>query len=579
MSYMEEYRKWLTSTALSAEERRELEAIADDEKEIESRFFAPLSFGTAGLRGVLGMGINRMNIYTVRQATQGLASLIKGLGKAACERGVAIAMDCRIMSDVFAREAACVLAGNKIKVYLFESLRPTPELSFAIRAIGCIAGINITASHNPKEYNGYKAYWEDGAQLPPAHAEVVATEIAKTNIFTGITSMDYNKALKKGLITLIGEEVDESFLFHAQEMAINSDEVHKADAAGFKVVYTPFHGTGYKLVPEILNRIGLKNVICVPEQMVIDGSFPTVKSPNPENKEGFVQAIELAKENDVALIIGTDPDADRVGVIVRDGDDEYIPITGNQMGVLLLDYIIRAKKITDTMPEKPAAIKTIVTTEMIRRVGEKHGVTVFDTFTGFKFMAEKIKGFEQENSYEYLLAFEESYGYLVGGYCRDKDAVTASMLIAEMAAFYFNRGMTLYDALQELFKEYGYYGEHTENIVMPGVDGLSRMKELMDSLRNNPPAEIGGYAVARVRDYLSGEIVDFGNKSRENIELSGSNVLYFELEDTTAFIIRPSGTEPKIKVYILANGKTAEECAERVARYAEAARALAESGK
>ena len=573
MSYMEEYKKWLTSSALSAQERAELEAIADDEKEIESRFFAPLSFGTAGLRGVLGMGINRMNVYTVRQATQGMASLIKGLGKDACERGVAIAMDCRIMSDVFAREAACVLAGNGIKVYLFESLRPTPELSFAIRTIGCIAGINITASHNPKEYNGYKAYWEDGAQLPPAHADVVAKAIAETDIFAGITSMDYDKALNKGIITLIGEEVDESFLFHAQEMAINREEVLKA-AENFKIVYTPFHGTGHELVPEILRRCGLKHIICVPEQMVIDGSFPTVKSPNPENKEGFTKAIELARENDVALIIGTDPDADRVGVIVRDGAGEYVPISGNQMGVLLLDYIIRAKKMTGTMPEHPAAIKTIVTTEMVRRVGEVHGVEVFDTFTGFKFMAEKIKSFEETGSYEYLLAFEESYGYLVGGYCRDKDAVTASMLIAEMAAYYHNRGKTLYDALCGLYEEYGYFSEHTENIVMPGVDGLSRMKELMESLRKNPPREISGVRVLRVRDYLSGEIIDLGNNLTENMELSGSNVLYFELEDKTAFIIRPSGTEPKIKVYILASGESAEECARKVEGYVKAAKEL-----
>ncbi len=573
MSYMEEYKKWLTSSALSADERAELEAIADDEKEIESRFFAPLSFGTAGLRGVLGMGINRMNVYTVRQATQGMASLIKGLGKDACERGVAIAMDCRIMSDVFAREAACVLAGNGIKVYLFESLRPTPELSFAIRTIGCIAGINITASHNPKEYNGYKAYWGDGAQLPPAHADVVAKAISDTDIFTGITSMDYDKALNKGVITLIGEEVDEAFLFHAQEMAINREEVMRA-AEDFKIVYTPFHGTGHKLVPEILRRIGLKHIICEPEQMKIDGSFPTVKSPNPENKEGFTQAIELARQNDVALIIGTDPDADRVGVIVRDSAGEYVPISGNQMGVLLLDYIIRAKRMTGTMPEHPAAIKTIVTTEMVRRVGEVHGVQVFDTFTGFKFMAEKIKGFEEAGSYEYLLAFEESYGYLVGGYCRDKDAVTASMLIAEMAAYYHNRGKTLYDALCTLYDEYGYFSEHTENIVMPGVDGLSRMKALMEELRQNPLREIAGVRVVRVRDYLSGEIIDLGNNLTENMELSGSNVLYFELEDKTAFIIRPSGTEPKVKVYILTSGESAEECARKVEGYVKAAKKL-----
>lgn len=570
MTYREEYERWLKEELLTEEERQELLSIQNDETEIESRFFAPLSFGTAGLRGVLGAGINRMNIHTVRQATQGIANLIRGIGKEACERGVAICMDCRNMSDVFAREAACVLAGNHIKAYLFDALRPTPELSFAIRTIRCIAGINITASHNPKEYNGYKAYWEDGAQLPPAQADIVARAIDETDIFHGITRMDYDKALKKGWITLIGEEVDESFLFHVQEMAINRQAVAQA-ADTFKVVYTPFHGTGYRLVPEALKRLGLKHILCVPEQMVLDGNFPTVKSPNPENKEGFALAIELARKENVDLIIGTDPDADRVGVIVRNREGEYVPVSGNQMGVLLLDYIIRARRATGTMPESPAALKTIVTTEMVRKVGSENGVAVFDTFTGFKFMAEKIKQFEEEKSYQYLLAFEESYGYLMGDYCRDKDAVTASMMIAEMAADYHNAGMTLFDAMQALYRRYGFYEERTVNLVMPGVDGLSRMAELMESLRNQPPKAIAGTQVARIRDYSSGKIKNLQNSSMEKMELSGSNVLYFELQDGTSFIIRPSGTEPKIKVYILAQGADAAECSERAERYQAAA--------
>lgn len=574
MSFRDEYQRWLEAKEISEEEREELMGIAADEKEIESRFYAPLSFGTAGLRGVLGAGINRMNIHTVRQATQGLATLISGLGKEARERGGAICMDCRTYSDVFAREAACVLAGNKIRVFLFDALRPTPELSFAIRAIGCIAGINITASHNPKEYNGYKAYWEDGAQLPPAQAEIVAQEIAKTDIFHGITRMDFDRAVKKGIITLIGEEVDESFLFHVLEMAINKDAVLQV-ADTFSVVYTPFHGTGYRLVPEALRRLGLKNILCVPEQMEINGTFPTVKSPNPENKEGFAHAIALAKRENVDLIIGTDPDADRVGVVVRAKDGSYVTISGNQMGVLLLDYIITAKKLTGTMPEKPCALKTIVTTEMARRVCEKNGVAIFDTFTGFKFLAEKI-GKLQEEGYTYLLAYEESYGYLMGDFCRDKDAVTASMMIAEMAAFYATKNMTLAQAMEALYEKYGYFAEHTINLVMPGVDGLSRMAALMEKLRREPPKTIADVPVAYVRDYLSGEMKKIEDSSMQKMELSGSNVLYFECEDGTRFIIRPSGTEPKIKIYILASGADAAECEQKLGKFTVAAQELAD---
>lgn len=564
MAYIEEYKKWLASDKITDAERAELIAIENDEKEIESRFFAPLSFGTAGLRGVLGAGINRMNVHTVRQATQGLASLICGLGKKEMKRGVAIAYDCRICSDVFAREAAKVLAGNKINVYIFDALRPTPELSFAIRTIGCIAGINITASHNPKEYNGYKAYWEDGAQLPPKHANVVAEAIANTDIFNGIKEMDFDKGVKKGIITVIGEEVDESFLFHALEMSINREAVKKV-ADDFKIVYTPFHGAGHYLVPEVLKRLGLKNIICVPEQMVLDGTFPTVKSPNPENKEGFTRAIEIARENNVDLIIGTDPDADRVGVVVRAGED-YVTISGNQMGVLLLDYIITAKNETGTMPPKPCALKTIVTTEMVRKICECNNVAMYETFTGFKFLAEKIAELSKEG-YEYLLAYEESYGYLVGDYARDKDAVTASMLIAEMAAYYAGKGMTLYDAMNSLYEKYGHFAEKTINVVMPGIDGLRDMAKLMEKLRNAPSSEISGVKVKAVRDYLSGEIKNLQDNSVKTMELSGSNVLYFDLEDGTSFIIRPSGTEPKIKIYVLTSGENHSMCDEKVARY------------
>ncbi|MBQ3055122.1 MAG: phospho-sugar mutase [Oscillospiraceae bacterium] len=573
MSYMAEYQKWCQSPVLNEEERAELLSIQNDEKEIESRFFAPLSFGTAGLRGVLGMGVNRMNVYTVRQATQGIADMIARQGKDAMNRGVAICMDSRIMSDVFAKEAACVLAGNGIQVYLFESLRPTPELSFAIRTISCIAGINITASHNPKEYNGYKVYWEDGAQLPPVHADVAAAAIAETDIFTGAKYMDYDKAVKKEKIILIGEKVDEAFLVHVQGESIRP-ELFGQVADDLKIVYTPFHGTGHKLVPEVLHRLGLKHVICVPEQMVTDGNFPTVKSPNPENPEGFALAIELAKREGSSLIIGTDPDADRVGIVVRNGAGEYVTMSGNQVGVLLLDYIIRARREAGTMPANPAALKTIVTTEMVRAVCEKNSVALFETFTGFKFLAEQIKEFETAGSHRYLLAYEESYGYLVGDFCRDKDAVTASMLIAEMSAYYHTKGMTLYEAMNALYEEYGYYGEHTENLVMPGVDGLKDMQTLMARFRETPPSEIAGNAVVRIRDYLTGEAKKTENSSIEKLGMSGSNVLYFELADGTSFIIRPSGTEPKIKVYILLKANSREEIAPRLDAYVSAAREL-----
>ncbi|MBE6964938.1 MAG: phospho-sugar mutase [Ruminococcaceae bacterium] len=566
MGYREEYAKWLNSGVLNEEETAELLAIKGNDAEIEDRFYAPLQFGTAGLRGVLGMGINRMNVYTVRQATQGLAALICGMGKKVMERGVAVCMDCRIGSDIFAREAACVLAANGISVYLFESLRPTPELSFAVRAMECIAGINITASHNPKEYNGYKAYWEDGAQLPPKEADVVLAEIEKTDIFTGVKTMDYDEAVKSGLITVIGEEVDEAFIVHALSCAINR-EAPRAVADDFKIVYTPFHGTGYKLVPEILKRIGLRNVISVPEQSTPDGNFPTVKSPNPENREGFALAIELAKRENVDLIIGTDPDADRVGVVVRNGEGEYVTITGNQMGVLLLDYIIGAKKRAGTLPENAYAVKTIVTTEMARRVCEANGVKLHETFTGFKFIAERI---EQEGSEGFLLGYEESYGYLMGDFCRDKDAVTATMMIAEMAAYYRTEGKSLYEAMMALYEKYGAYAERTVNVVMPGVSGLAKMRELMENLRNNPPCELAGGKVKCVRDYLTGK-----TNTGETLPLSGSNVLYFEMEDGTSFIIRPSGTEPKIKVYILASGKTLDEANKTADSYASAANDIA----
>ena len=573
MGYMEEYRKWMESPALTAEEHAELAALEGNEKEIQERFFAPLSFGTAGLRGTMGIGLYKMNRFTVGAATQGLANLIKQYGPRAMQRGVAIACDSRLHSDEYSHLAASILAANGINVIEYESLRPVPVLSFAVRTYGTLAGVMVTASHNPKEYNGYKVYWEDGAQLPPAEADVVASEMAKTDIFTGVKTADYDESVKNGLIRILSKETDEAYLGEVIKVAVNPDCV-KQVADEFKLVYTPFHGAGYRLVPEILRRLGYKHIICEPEQMKIDGDFPTVKNPNPEYKEGFTLAIELAKQNDVDLIIGTDPDSDRTGIVLKDKSGEYVTLSGNQVGVLLTDYIITAKKLTNTMPAHPAVLKSIVTTEMARAAAEKNGVECFDTFTGFKFLAEKIKQFEQDGSHEYIFAFEESYGYLCGDYARDKDAVTASMLIAEMAAYYRTQGKTLYDAMEEMYEKYGCYCEQTISIVMPGVSGLQRMKELMQELRDKPLTQIGTHKIDYTRDYMPGTRTCMADGKSEPMELKGQNVMYYELEGGTTFIIRPSGTEPKVKVYIMAKGENKAEAAEKVEALTAAAKEI-----
>ena len=573
MSYRENYEKWLHSPALSAAEKAELEAIQGDEKEIESRFFDQLSFGTAGLRGTMGVGLYRMNVHVVRHATQAFAQVILEEGPEAVKRGVAVCFDCRNNSDLFAREAACVMAGNGIPVRLFESLRPTPELSFAVREYGCIAGINVTASHNPKEYNGYKVYWEDGAQLPPKHADEVAKKMKELDVFDCVKTMDYDKAVSEGKIVIMGEETDEKFLANVMEQ-VNDKAVVEKMADTFKMVYTPFHGTGHKLIPEALKRLGVKHVICVPEQMVIDGDFPTVVSPNPENPEGFYLAVDLAKKEGADFILGSDPDADRVGIMVRTKEDDFVVISGNQTGVLLLDYLIGAKKRTGKMPEKPVALKTIVTTEMARKVAQVNGLQCYDTFTGFKFLAQKKDQLESSGEGKVIMSYEESYGYMLGDYVRDKDAVSASVELTEMAAWYASQGMTLYDALQALFEKYGYYGEKTMNLVMPGLDGLKKMADLMANLREKPPVEIAGVAVKEQKDYKDGSVVNVADGSKTTMELSGSNVLRYEMVDGTSLIVRPSGTEPKVKVYILANGANKAECDEKVAKYAAWAETL-----
>ena len=571
-NYKEEYQRWLDSPALSEEEWSELNAIAGDEKEIESRFFAPLEFGTAGLRGTMKLGLHHMNIHVIRHATQAFANVIVAEGEEAMRKGIAIARDCRLNGSEFAREAACVMAANGIHVRIFEDLRPTPELSFAVLHYGTAAGLNITASHNPKEYNGYKVYWSDGAQLPPQKAEAIAQQMEAIDIFTGFKTCDFDEAVKAGKIEILGQETDEAFLEQVLSQAIDKEAV-AAVADEFKIVYTPFHGCGYKLVPEALKRLGIKHLYPVPEQMVIDGSFPTVESPNPENPEGFYLAIDLAKKVGSDLIIGTDPDSDRIGTMVRSGD-EYVTISGNQMGVLLLDYVISAKKATGTLPENAGALSSIVSTGMARVVAEQNGVHFEDTFTGFKFMAERVAAWEAAGSYKYIFAFEESYGYMMGDYVRDKDAVTASMMVAEMAAHYHRKGMTLLDALNALYEKYGWYKEKTLNLVMPGLDGLQKMKALMSSLRENPPTEIGGEEVIRLRDYQDGSIFVAGLGKVDKTPFAGSNVLYFELADGSSFIIRPSGTEPKIKVYLLIRGQSSADCEERIAKYIKYAEAL-----
>lgn len=558
MDYRKEYEKWLASPALSEDERAELRALEGNDKEIKARFYGPLEFGTAGLRGTMYTGLHNMNRHVIRWATQGFANVIRAEGTEAMQKGIAVCMDCRNHSAEFARETACVMAANGIHVRLFESLRPTPELSFAVREYGCQAGVNVTASHNPKEYNGYKVYWADGAQLPPQHAAAIADELTRIDIFTGVRSMDYEQALAEGRIELLGEDCDRRFMANVMGM-VNDYETVKKVADDFGLVYTPFHGCGYKLVPEALTRLGIKHLYCEPKQMVIDGDFPTVVSPNPENPEGFYLAIDLAREKNVDFILGTDPDSDRVGIMVRNKSGEFEPVTGNQTGVLLLDYLIGAMKRAGKLPAHPAALKTIVTTEMARAVAEANGLDCYDTFTGFKFMAEKMNELESAGKNTVIFSYEESYGYMIGHYVRDKDAVTASLLLTEMAAWYHAQGMTLFDALRSLYEKYGWYGEKTHNLVMPGLDGLEKMAALMQSLREQPPVEIDGVTVAQYKDYSDGTVRDAATGAVTPMPLSGSNVLRFELTDGSHIVVRPSGTEPKIKVYILTKGADAAE--------------------
>ncbi|MBE6565581.1 MAG: phospho-sugar mutase [Ruminococcaceae bacterium] len=571
-TFWNNYNNWLNADALSDAEKAELISIKDDADEVALRFSSGLSFGTAGLRGTMKVGLNAMNVHTVAHATQGLANLIVREGRAA--DGVAIACDSRLNSQIFAETAASVLAANGIQVYLFDALRPTPELSFALRELSCVAGINITASHNPKEYNGYKAYWEDGAQLPPEHADTVAAEIARLDIFKDVKKMPLQDALDAGLVTIIGEEIDEKYLAQVQTQAVNPDAI-AAVADELKIVYTPLHGTGHRLIPAILSRVGLKHLYTVDEQMVIDGSFPTVKKPNPEYPEAFALGVEIANKVGSDLVIATDPDADRVGVMTRTPDGSFATITGNQMGALLVDYIITAYKETNTMPHNPYVVKSIVTSELAAKICAANGVKMHNVLTGFKFIGEVIKNYEKSGDGSFLFGFEESYGYLKGTYARDKDAVVTAMLICEMTAYYQAKGMTLSDALSALFDKYGFCLERNVEVYMEGLDGPARMAALMDGLRNNPPTEFGGVAVTLVGDYGRGTITEGGEVRPTG--LPSSNVLYYRLANGDVIVARPSGTEPKIKFYYMLEAANAAVAEEKLANYQKTLNALSDN--
>ncbi len=567
-NYREEYEYWLASDTVDEKTKEELKALEGNESEIEGRFKAMLSFGTAGLRGIMGAGIGNMNVYTVRYATQGFANLIieKGgqIGGNSKEgNGVAIAHDSRLNSRLFAEEAASVLAANGIKVYIFDDMRPTPELSFAVRETGSIAGINITASHNPKEYNGYKAYWADGAQLGPEHADVVSAEIAKIDIFKDVKTMDFGEALANGLVEMLGSEMDETYISKVMETSITHKYIDQV-AKDMKIVFTPFHGAGYKLVPEILRRQGYGAVIPVEEQMIPDGNFPTVKSPNPENTEGFALAIEYAKKNGAELVIGVDPDSDRCGAVVKNGD-EYKVLSGNQIACLMLDYIITERKKLGIMPPKPFAVKSIVSTIMANRICEKNDVELYEVLTGFKFIGEKIKELDENGDCDFIFGFEESIGYLGGSYARDKDAVFAAMMLAEVGCYYRAGGMSVYEGLQELYKKYGYFIEDTQSKMFEGYDSAERREAVMSRIRSNPPQQIG-LMVEGIRDYMT-DIPGF----------TKSNVLFYYLEEGCAVAVRPSGTEPKIKTYVMVRGDSAEEADARKKAIREAMDALLEA--
>lgn len=557
MGYRENYEAWLNNPYFDEATRQELADIAGDEKEIEERFYMDLEFGTAGLRGVIGAGTNRMNIYTVRKATQGLANYISKVDAKA--QGVAIAYDSRRMSPEFADEAALCLAANGIKAYVFESLRPTPELSYAVRKLGCIAGINITASHNPPEYNGYKVYWEDGAQITPPHDTGIMDEVRGVTDYATVKTMSLEDAKAAGLYQVIGADIDDPYMEELKKLVLHQDCIDKV-AADMKIVYTPLHGTGNIPVRRVLKELGFQNVYVVPEQELPDGEFPTVSYPNPEAAEAFELGLALGKKVDADLILATDPDADRLGVYVKDSKTgEYHSLTGNMSGCLIGDYVIGQRKELFGLPEDGAFIRSIVSTNMADAIAEHYGIQLIEVLTGFKFIGQKILEFEKTGKGTYLFGMEESYGCLTGTYARDKDAIVASMTLCEAAAYYKTKNMTLWDAMLAMYEKYGYYKDDVTSITLKGIEGLAKIQEIMNTLRENAPAEIGGYKVTAVRDYKKDTITDVATGTVTSTGLPSSNVLYYEMTDGAWVCVRPSGTEPKVKFYLGVKGTSLED--------------------
>lgn len=568
MDYKKRYEQWLEDEYFDSETKTELEAIKNDDKEIQERFYKDLEFGTGGLRGIIGAGTNRMNKYTVGKSTQGLANYILKQGEEGKQMGVAIAYDSRNMSPEFAEQAALVLNGNGIKAYVFDELRPTPELSFAVRHLGCISGIVVTASHNPKEYNGYKVYWSDGGQVPYPKDEAIITEVNNIESYSQVKTADRSEAEKAGLYNVIGKEIDDEFIKNVKAQSVNANAI-KEVADTFKIVYTPLHGTGNKPVRRVLGEMGFKNVFVVPEQEMPDKNFSTIDYPNPEDPKAFSLAMELAKEKGADIIVGTDPDADRVGVVVKNSEGEYIILTGNMTGVLLADYILSQKKAAGTLPANAALISTIVSTNMTSAIAKAYNIDLYEVLTGFKYIGEKIKEFEQTGSNTYVFGFEESYGCLAGTYARDKDAIVSTMLICEMAAYYKTKGMSLYEGLQEVYKKYGYYKETIKSITLKGIEGVQKIKYIMETLRKEAPTEVAGIKIKEARDYKSSVLKNLIDGTQEKINLPVSDVLYYVLEDGSWFCIRPSGTEPKIKVYFGVNSDTEEESEAKLAKVSE----------
>ena len=574
--YEEKYEQWLQDPAIDEESKKDLRAIKDNEAEKEDRFYKDLEFGTAGLRGIIGVGTNRMNKYTVTKATQGLANyIIKQGGQ---DRGVAIAYDCRIMSNEFSEETALCLNANGIKTYRFDELRPTPELSYAVRQLGCIAGIVITASHNPPEYNGYKVYWEDGAQIVAPHDKAIIEEVNSITDFGTIKTMDKEEAIEKGLYNVIGKEIDDKYIAELKKLVVNSDAI-KEMQKDIKIVYSPLHGTGGKLVKRILNEVGFENVYIVPEQEKPDGNFPTVSYPNPEDPKAFVLALELAKKVDADIILANDPDADRLGIYVKDTKTlEYIQFNGNMTGNLVAEYILSQKKVNGTLPSNGAVIKTIVSSNMTEAIADAYSVKCFATLTGFKNIAKIIRGFEEDNTYQCLFSYEESYGCIIGTHARDKDGIVAVMTVCEAVAYYKKQGLTLWDQMNKMYEKYGYYKEKQMSITLKGIEGAEEIKKMMENMRNNPAKEIAGLKVKSFGDYSKQEITD-ENGNKKPTGLDKSNVLYFDLEKNAWVCVRPSGTEPKIKFYMGVCESSAENSEKQMQKLEQAIKEMAENAK